>query len=216
MPAPAAAEVLAFDRWATNAHLIEDVARLGYLRREDAILDPTWGRGVFWKRWQPDVLVGSDLELEKSPVGRSVDVRWMPYFRTGSFDVVVFDPPYKLNGTGAEHEDRFGVAGPYVSRWERFEVAELGLEECARIARRAVLLKCQSQVNGGDVRWQDIDFTNYAAGLGLELVQRFWKIGHRPQPAGRAQKTARNNASCLLVFVKKREKARGRKPRSDR
>ena len=36
-------------RWATNAEMIEDVARLGYL--DGSVLDVTYGLGTFWKNW---------------------------------------------------------------------------------------------------------------------------------------------------------------------
>ena len=37
--------VLAAKAWVENGDLIADVARLGYLRDSDRILDPTWGLG---------------------------------------------------------------------------------------------------------------------------------------------------------------------------
>lgn len=42
--------VLAATAWKTNADLIVDCARLGYLRKEWITLDPTYGRGLWWAR----------------------------------------------------------------------------------------------------------------------------------------------------------------------
>jgi hypothetical protein len=86
--------VLAVDLWHSNAHLIADVARLGYLRREYPTLDPTYGKGVFWRIWKPDVLVTHDIKLDGVDVRRLKD-----HHKKGEFPQVVFDPPYKLNGT---------------------------------------------------------------------------------------------------------------------
>ena len=88
--------ILTATRWPSNAEMIEDVARLGYL--DGKILDCSFGYGTFWANWTPDDFVACDLDPEKSPCGYSVDFRDMP-FTDKSFDVVVFDPPYKLNGT---------------------------------------------------------------------------------------------------------------------
>ena len=39
--------------WPTNAAMIADVARLGYLKDTDVILDPTYGKGAWWRVWAP-------------------------------------------------------------------------------------------------------------------------------------------------------------------
>ena len=193
-------EVLAFHAWPSNAELIADCARLGYLRPEWRTLDCTYGFGTFWKAWRPDHLTGCDLIPEKSPLGESVDFRFLPW-PDRYFDAVVFDPPYKLNGTPTDEVDgRYGVHVA-TTREERMALIRDGLTECARVLGAGYLLmKCQDQVNGGRVRWQTIEFTNHAQTLGLELVDRFDMLGHRAQPPGRRQVHARRNSSTLLVF----------------
>lgn len=47
------APVLAATRWATNADLIVDCVRLGYLRATDHVLDPTYEGGRWWTRFRP-------------------------------------------------------------------------------------------------------------------------------------------------------------------
>jgi hypothetical protein len=62
--------VAAAKRWPTNAHLIADVARLGYL--DGRVIDVTYGEhGGFWKVWRPEHLVAHDLVTDG--VGR---IRW--------------------------------------------------------------------------------------------------------------------------------------------
>ncbi len=45
--------IYAAQKWPTNAHMIVDAARLGYLRKDWWTLDPTYGLGNFWTLWQP-------------------------------------------------------------------------------------------------------------------------------------------------------------------
>lgn len=124
--------ILTATAWKSNAELIEDVARLGYL--DGRVLDCTYGLGVFWNRWQPKELVTSDrvsfLDLQVR-----ADFTNLP-FSDGSFDSVVFDPPYKLNGTPTPGvDDRYGVGVP--TRWQdRMELMQNGLNECVRVARK--------------------------------------------------------------------------------
>jgi hypothetical protein len=194
--------VLAAHHWQTNAHLIEDVARL-YLDPADSVLDCTYGRGTWWKRYRPSFFTACDLDPAKSPIGHSVDFTAMP-FADGSFDVVTFDPPYKLNGTATHSVDeRYGVAGPYVSVAERHSLMVAGLIECARVSRRLVLAKCQNQVCSGRMWWQTDLLTQAGEECGLVKVDEFLHLGGRKQPMkGRTQKHPHMRPSSLLVFRK--------------
>jgi hypothetical protein len=194
--------VLAAHRWATNAELIaHGVVPLGHLRASWTTLDPTWGLGTWWKLWRPDVLVGSDLDPTKSPTGTSVDFTALPH-ADRSVDVVAFDPPYKLNGTATDEvDDRYGVAGDYVTWQERHDLICRGITEAARVARHRLLLKCQDQVCSGAKRWQTREFADHAETVGLRLADRLDMLTRpRPQPAGRRQVHALQAYSTLLIF----------------
>lgn len=191
--------ILATSKWATNADLIADCAALGYLREEWRTLDPTYGVGTFWKKWRPQNLVASDLFDGK---GESLiaDFRYLP-FREHTFDAVVYDPPYKLNGTpDAAIDNRYGVDEP--TRWQdRMALIRDGFGECARVlADGYLLVKCQDQVCSGKVRWQTHMLMDEAREWCLGLVDRFDLLSYRPQPEGRRQVHARRNTSTLLVF----------------
>lgn len=198
--------VLTATAWKSNAEMIADVAKLGYLDGE--VLDTTYGYGTFWQCWQPEYLTACDLDPDKSPVGYPVDFCCLPFSR-GSFDAVVFDPPYKLNGTSRPQDhttdERYGVHVP--SRWQdRHYLMTIGLWECLRVSRRYVLMKCMDQVVSGQKRWQTHIFTSIAEARGHTLVDRFdLLVTPRPQPEGRRQVHSQGNYSTLLVFEVHRE-----------
>lgn len=193
--------VKAIDRWASNGHLIADCARLDYLRPEYRTLDPTWGYGTFWKVWEPLVLVACDLNPDKSPLGYSVDFTNLP-FDDRSFDAVVFDPPYKLNGTPTDIggvDERFGVHE--YARWQdRMKLIRDGARECARVSDLMLVVKCQDQVVSSKIRWQTRAVADEVEPLGFGLRARFDFLGGRPQPGGRTQKNPQSCSSQLLVF----------------
>jgi hypothetical protein len=193
--------LMAHGTWATNAELIADLGRMGrYLHDDYRTLDPTWGKGRFWTLWQPADLTGCDLNPAKSPIGYPVDFTALP-FDPASFDAVVFDPPYKLNGTPSAADEPYGV-DLVASREERHRLIRLGITECVRVVRPDgwVLVKCQDQVNGGKVRWQTRMFADHAEALGCRLVDAAQIESYRPQPPGTAQKHLRRNYSTLLIF----------------
>lgn len=175
--------VYAAAKYATNADLILACRSLGYLADDARTLDPTWGRGTMWKIWQPRNLVRHDLKLDR------VDFRHLPH-EDGAFDSIVFDPPYKLNGTPTEAVDeRYGVDS-YVSQAGRHELIRDGISECARVLAPGghLLVKCQDQVNAGRVRWQTREFADHGESCGLRLVDMLHMLGGRPQPSNRTQR----------------------------
>jgi len=187
-------------RWQDNGALIEDVPRLGYLDKR--VLDSTYGYGAFWSRWRPIDLVACDLDPAKSPIGYSVDFRALP-FDDQSVNTVGLAPPYKLNRTPSDVDERYGVHVP--TRWrERHELIRAGITECSRGASNYLLLKCMDQVCSGRKRWQTIEFTTHAPTVGLRLEDRFDKlVTRRPQPEGRRLVHTQGNYSSLLVFRKR-------------
>lgn len=195
--------VLAAYPWRNNAELIADVARLGYL--DGRVLDVTYGLGTFWKVWRPADFTACDLEPAKSPIGRSVDfTNLLPVLGARSFDAIVLDPPYKLNGTpDGAIDGRFGVHEVTTAQG-RIDLMLAGVTECSHFlaAGGRLLVKCQDQVNAGRMWWQTDLVTARARECGLVKVDRFDLLGkHRPQPmGGRRQQHAHGRPSTLLVF----------------
>lgn len=195
--------IKAIGEWKNNAELIADCARLGYLRSEWLTLDPTYGLGRFWTIWKPDQLVGCDIDIDRSPLGESVDFTNMR-LPDNQFDAIVFDPPYKLNGTGGSHssDEAYGVAGGYESWQAKHQLICDGITECTRVLKPKgmLLVKCQDQVCSGQVRWQTRIFADHAESLGHRLVDMLHIPSYRAQPPGRSQIHARRNYSTMLVL----------------
>lgn len=130
----------------SNADLIAAVAPL-YLEGR-TVLDVTYGRGLWWKRYRPAELTHHDIDPAK---GDGVDFRNLPE-ADSSVDVVCFDPPYIPQGgydtsTVPAFTGGFGLR--YTSRRALWELFDGGLAEAARVARELVLMKCCDFTNSG-------------------------------------------------------------------
>ena len=195
--------------WKNNGEMIADVARL-HFPADPFVLDVTYGSGRWWNTYRPDNLYASDLHPKEEWV-EEADFRNLPWYDS-QFDVVAFDPPYKLNGrsTGAgvaASDEGYGV-GEYVGWKDKMQTIHEGVVEGMRVARRGglLLIKCQDQVCSGKMRWQTRDFADTAEKWGGRLKDSFdfYGTGGRAQPAGRRQKHAYGRPSTLLVVVKER------------
>lgn len=191
--------VLAYDPTRrTNARAIVDLVTLGRLDPSDRVLDTTYGLGRFWSAWRPGELVAFDLDPAKAPDGVA-DFRQLP-FPDRSFDVAVLDPPYGLRGTSRLAMD----AGYGLDRYRPpADVAALirgGVAECARVPRRAVLIKVMDQIANGRQHWQTVDVHVQARALGLEVVDELHVAAPVRQPPGRRTLHARGRPSSLLVL----------------
>ena len=222
-------ETLSVGTWHTNGELIADVARLGWITDDLTVLDITYGHGKFWTDYKPPLLVGVDLNPTKTdPAIGPVDF-CRPPFDHRSFDVVVFDPPYKLSGTPSldDFDERYGIEAP--TRWQdRMALILTGAARCADLARLHLLVKVQDQVVSGAMRWQTREVADAVEPLGFRQADRF-DFGAlrlddedeldvrrgRPQPPGREQKHARHQASQLLVFTRRGVRQPGTNGRSE-
>ncbi len=218
--------------WPTNAHLIADAHALGYFSNSPddpddvgTVLDATYGEGNFWTVWRPEHLTTVDL-YKRAAV--CADFRALP-FPDRAFDVVVFDPPYKLNGTPAmgEMDHRYGTERR-TTRGDVLGAIADGARECWRLTGRWLLVKVMDQVEGGQMRWQTDLVTERLADVcrcghgrwehhdpidrlrsgacatftpSARKVDRFdYPNQGIPQPGDRQQRTARRTHSQLLVF----------------
>lgn len=197
--------ILAATAWPSNAELIADCAALGYISEDGYTLDPTYGRGIWWKKFRPLNLVTHDIRQD------GVDFCDLPY-KEETFDVVAFDPPYVSVGGRAttgipDLHDRFGLTDAGRTPIDVQSTICVGLEECYRVLKRrgTLLVKCQDYISSGKF-FPGTHYTlTYALSLGFTLVDRLEmvKASPRPQPPGRRQVHARRNLSTLFVLTKR-------------
>lgn len=214
--------VVACKRWKTNADLIFDAWRLGYVKGK--VLDLTAGAKGMWSRRlipPPNFQALEGIEAVYN-IFANWDFRNTPC-EDGEWDTIFYDPPYKLNGDPnglAELSERYGVDVPAKVQDRHLLMGE-GLCEAIRITKPGgfILAKCQDQVANGEIHWQTDMMRYWAEGwVGFlnnrgraKQVERFDMLGHHiPQPMepskrypkGREQKHAHARPSTLLVFQK--------------
>jgi hypothetical protein len=200
--------------WPTNAAMIKDVARLGYLRSEWHTLDATPGRLAWWRCWKPDDLVCRWWNDEDG-----WDFRHMDYANE-TFDAVVLDPPYVSVGgreTTTIHtmHDAYGMGDAPTTPQGVQDDINAGLAECYRVVKKGgiVLVKSQSYVSSGNV-FPGLFYTWLAAELlGFKLMDHLIHVsGPRPQPEDRgAQQHSRRNQSDLLILRRPKRARRVKK-----
>lgn len=195
--------VFAAYKWPSNAELIADAAKLGYIG--DNCLDLTYGFGVFWKEFCPPNLVTSDLVRDRGVHTYSV-FDPLPEEWVCHFDTVVYDPPYRMSGTRdlGEFDHRYGLEGEAPTVNGILELLSVGTARAMQAARPGgtVLVKCQDQVVSGKKCWQTDQVKEIGRRWGT-LEDMFTMLTDpRPQPEGRRQLHSRSNYSTLLVFQK--------------
>lgn len=199
--------ILRADTWRTNAELIADaVVPLGYIQPHDCVLDPTFGKGVWWKKYTPTYLTKHDIKLD------GVDFRNLPH-QKGSFSVVAFDPPYVAKGgretsTITDFDSGFGLKDAPRTPGELHHMIVEGLAEIHRVLQTngLVLLKCMNYVTSGHYYPAAYDLLAAATdhpNAPFKLVDEFIHLGKPgPQPPRTKQYHTRANYSHLFVLEK--------------
>lgn len=165
--------ILAAQRWPTNAELIADVAKLGYLDPDLPLLDPTFENGIWWKEWQPLHLTALHRPSDGS------DFRALPY-PDQSWPQIAYDPPYCAMGsqkssTLQNYNSRYGRDVVESSPASVQRLINEGLTEMWRLVTPGgyVLVKCADYVFNGDL-WLGTHWTlTHAIELGFICDERF-------------------------------------------
>ncbi len=190
----------------TNADMVAAIAPL-YLR--GSVLDVTYGRGMWWRRFQPEPFAWHDIALD------GVDFRDLPEADC-SWETVCFDPPYvpRQGNVDATHRrdqdfrDRFGLVESRGGADLRALIAG-GIAEAARVAETWVLAKCCDFTNGKQFHLGHVMLLEFAIAVGLrphDLIVHASGTG----PGGgqvRVVQRARRAHSYLWVFRKPRRRS---------
>lgn len=173
----------------TNAQAIRDAHLLGYIGDTDIIIDVTYNTGKFWKLWTPHWLTKNDLD----PRYGEVHDDWRSlHWDDATFDVVVFDPDYKLQGTSsnkgpASSNAAYGMDREYRPVADQLELIGDGLAECVRVCKPTgkILVKTMDQVVSGDKQWLAKTLWLAMRTKNCRLVDEIHVFGHRAQPKDR-------------------------------
>lgn len=191
--------VLAFDpRWSTNADMIADLSLLGWFN--GPVLDMTYGHGNFWTKYQPNDLTANDLHPNKGTTSFDWTNSNLASSFNRSFAAVVFDPPYKTQGTPTPtNNDRYGLNTAYTGT-ELKTVISKGIANGTQCVADGGLfmVKCQAQQTNGWYFNQPLYVHQLAETAGFKQ-QATTYLQNNPPPQ-RTQKTPRNNLSQLVIY----------------
>jgi hypothetical protein len=184
-----------------NADLMVDVCRL-YLKPGSKVADITYGRGVFWRKFDLKTIAfhpSDKLTCPKTPY----DFTDLPY-KDGEFDVVVFDPPYAHNPGNMLVDSRYRNAettrGFYHD--DIIELYRKGMTEGRRILKPGGLLwvKCKDELESSVQRWSHLEIASLALSLKLYVRDLFILVQSSRPTIQHTQQHARKNHSYLWIL----------------
>jgi hypothetical protein len=182
-----------------------------YARPGDTVVDPTYGRGVFWSQVDCSQynILATDLTADR------VDLRSLPY-ADDSADLVVLDPPYRYTpARNKRHEDTPGhgaVDALYALQSSGLTntaaVLDLyrgGIVEASRVLRRGgfLIVKCQDTVQDGKQVWVHVILMRDAEVAGFACRDLMVVVTKSPtKTRWPRQRHLRKAHSYFLVFRK--------------
>lgn len=187
----------------TNADLIANAARL-YLHPGDHVLDATYGKGRFWKKYDRTQirLVTNDLI---TPADVKCDFRHLP-FADGTFDHSFLDPAYMHDGATVMIRGTYNnnVTTGKMNHIGIIRMYEAGMNECARVTKSdgCIWVKGQDEIASGQQCWSQLQLMLIACKMGLTLHDSFVLCNGAPHIQSYPQRHARRNHSFLLIFRK--------------
>jgi hypothetical protein len=182
-------------------------------------IDPTWGRGTFWKQ-----IPGGRFGLTGTDIAKGGPCLTALPYADDSLDFSVLDPPYmdgffrpKANQTahpGGDFAARYGNhnGGGYKGLFYQEAVTELyrdGVLEAARVLRHkgVLVVKCQDAVSNHRQHMTHCHIWAAATQAGFRDLDLFVVV-RRDKPHGRRiknQEHARKNHSYFMVFQRWRK-----------
>jgi hypothetical protein len=204
-----------------------------YISPGSKIADVTYGKGVFWKKINLSgyAFFPSDLKKKGLPKGcrRGIDSRRLPY-NNGTFDCLVFDPPYMHTPGGTAHNGHQNYEEYYANNAEqdpevikqiwkktngkppKYHEAVLDLyfrsgQEAWRVLREngVFIVKCQDEVCTNRQRLTHLEITNKYETYGFVVEDLFIVMRTNRPGVSRIltrQYHARKNHSYFMIYRK--------------
>lgn len=204
-------QVLRAHNWRNNSDLIANgVVPLGYIKPDDYVLDPTFGKGNWWNEYQPKRFRYHDLKLDGVRFERLHE-----HYDPGIFDVVAFDPPYiapggRASSTTTVFNGAYGINDCPRTPNELHAQIVAGMASIKLVLRPGglMLLKCMNYVTSGKYLTAAYDLLEAATEHGwFKLVDEFIHVGSPgPQPKRDQQLHTRANYSNLFVLERQKNR----------
>ena len=195
-----------------NEHIFPQILRL-YVAPGSTVADVTYGKGVFWRRVEPDLyrLLATDIQT-------GTDCRRLPH-EDQAIDCVVFDPPYMHSPGGTAHSAHTPFEDYYRNNngnqtESKYHEAVLDLyrdggAEAWRVLRDGgvLIVKCQDEVCANQQRFTHVEIMEMYCKLGFVAEDLFVIVRNNKPGVSRVIKQvhARKNHSYFIVFWKRSE-----------
>jgi len=186
----------------TNADLFKEVAAM-YLRPGALVCDPTWGKGVFWKKVDLSTVEMHASDKVTCP-GKNWDCRHLPH-ANATFDLVVLDLPYAHNPGQMIVDSSYQNASTTTGMYHK-DIMQLyfdSMTEARRILKPCsqMWVKTQDEIESSFQRWSHIEVYEMGIQLGFFGKDLFVLLQqNRPVIQHKVQKHARKCHSYLWVF----------------
>lgn len=197
-----------------NATAMRELMRM-YARPGMTVVDPTYGRGVFWSK----IDVSSYQLLATDLASTGHDFRSLPH-PDGIAHVVVLDPPYRYKPPAGTVKDTVDVCyrlsdSPDIGSTKAVhELYAAGMREAHRILKPYgfLLLKCQDTIEAGKQVWTHVRVMAAAAEIGFVVRDIVVVVNPTPSPTRwSVHHHARKGHSYFLVLRRDRAFAPGAK-----
>lgn len=174
-------------------------------------VDPTYSKGVFWKKLNPPKYKFDLLPQTEDTVQASADN--LP-LEDGSVGSIMFDPPFIIRNMNGKNNSKIANRfSAFQSTDELLSFYERSLCDFHRVLRDGgiVAFKCQDYTREGKQFLNHVAIVNMAAMIGFEVQDLFVLVRKNVMFSRgmKNQKHARKN-HCYYIVLKKRKQRNGK------
>ena len=187
----------------SNDEMFARIADL-YLRPGMTVVDPMFGKGVFWKRVDTSLY---DARLTDLATG-GPDARRLPY-GTGTVHAIVLDPPYRYveaKSTAGHVHERYNLDSVRGRGHDAvMDLYRHAMAEAARVLMVGgyLIVKCQDTITDGKQQWVHVELMAHAQELDCEVIDLAVVTPSQVPPTRwKVQRSLRKAHSYFLVCRK--------------